>query len=68
MDITLISFNFIPLTTSPPQDKLFEWIADNQEDEYLSEIGLESQSAIVNHVSFIATIILLSVLLLVVWP
>ena len=53
------SFNFIPVIKSPGPNYLKSWIDFDLNNDYLSDIGLNSGSSVKNHFSLFTTILLL---------
>ena len=52
------SFNFIPVIKSPGPNYLKSWLDFNLNNDYLSDIGLNSGSSIINNFSLFTTILL----------
>ena len=53
MDFALLSFDFIPISDIPLLDTIADELYVPQSDEFLNEIGLESNSSIFNYLSLI---------------
>mmetsp|Transcript_2553 Transcript_2553/g.2186 ORF Transcript_2553/g.2186 Transcript_2553/m.2186 type:complete len:95 (+) Transcript_2553:759-1043(+) len=49
MDFTMLSLDFIPVEDIPLVDQISKWIDLSQSDAYLNEIGLSSNSVIINY-------------------
>ena len=53
MDFAMLSFSFIPIEDIPLASQLSRWFSYAQQNDYYSEIGLNSGSAIVNHLQLL---------------
>jgi hypothetical protein len=53
MGFTLFSFDFIPYKEIPGIKHTIQFLDYDQTDEYLDEVGIESGSSLINHISLI---------------
>ncbi|CAI2379004.1 unnamed protein product [Moneuplotes crassus] len=62
LDFSLISLNFIPIKDLFTEENVGNWVDFPQTNEYLGEIGIGSESAFIQHLSFFTNIIILALL------
>ena len=66
-DVTMFSFSFLRIKDINFVTDLNQNLGGDQDDEYLNEIGIESNSVIINHISLFLVFLILFISHIVVW-
>ena len=56
MDFTMFSFDFIPFDRLPMVSSISEWLDYDQDEQYLTGIGMRSGSAVINQIKLLCLV------------